>query len=321
MTTTTVSIHTMSSSSTGWWDYIVTGFWEEYGDDYAQGYWLVDGGPWKIVAAVFVYLVFVKIVGPHYMKNRPAYDLRDVLYYYNLIHIVGNGVCSLIALYITRGTYDCWLNTRTGDPNNPYHTVLLYLSFTYFCAKFLDLFDTVFFILRKKDKQVSFLHVVHHSVMPPCTYVALRFAPIGRASIIGIVNSVVHTVMYTYYWLAAMPSMQKHLWWKKYITLLQICQFIIFFAHALQGIFLIDWKDFPIGVSVLELLNAMFFLKSFTDFFKSTYTQKPRSSIDKSSWRADRKRTQEFRFSLSVTNSVSTTAAREEEEKEKVKGL
>ena len=221
----------MSLSS--YYRFVAHDLWEEYGDDYAQGYGFVDGAPWNICAIVAVYLLFVKVIGPRFMKNRPAYDLTNVLFYYNLIHILGNGLCSIPALVITRGTYDCWSSRRTGDPENPQHRLLLYLSFVYFCAKFLDLFDTVFFILRKKDQQVTFLHVVHHSVMPLCTYVALRFAPIGRTSIIGIVNAVVHTVMYVYYFLSSMPSMRRHLWWKKYLTQMQIFQFVIFFAHSL----------------------------------------------------------------------------------------
>lgn len=36
-------------------------------------------------------------------------------------------------------------------------------------------------------------------------------------------NSFIHTIMYTYYLLAAFgPSMQKYLWWKKYMTKLQL---------------------------------------------------------------------------------------------------
>jgi elongation of very long chain fatty acids protein 4 len=38
-----------------------------------------------------------------------------------------------------------------------------------------------------------------------------------------LVNSFIHIVMYTYYGLAAMgPHMQKYLWWKKYLTMMQI---------------------------------------------------------------------------------------------------
>lgn len=39
----------------------------------------------------------------------------------------------------------------------------------------------------------------------------------------GLINSFVHIVMYTYYLLAALlPQYQKYLWWKKYITTLQM---------------------------------------------------------------------------------------------------
>lgn len=38
-----------------------------------------------------------------------------------------------------------------------------------------------------------------------------------------MVNSFIHFLMYSYYGLAAMgPHMQKYLWWKKYMTKLQI---------------------------------------------------------------------------------------------------
>lgn len=42
----------------------------------------------------------------------------------------------------------------------------MFMGYTYYVSKFLDLFDTVFFVLRKKTRNVSGLHVFHHSVMP-----------------------------------------------------------------------------------------------------------------------------------------------------------
>lgn len=42
-----------------------------------------------------------------------------------------------------------------------------------------------------------------------------------------MLNSLVHTVMYGYYGLSALgPSVQKYLWWKKYITQLQLVRFL-----------------------------------------------------------------------------------------------
>jgi len=43
-----------------------------------------------------------------------------------------------------------------------------------------------------------------------------------------LVNSLVHIIMYSYYMMSAMgPTLQPYLWWKKYITQLQLVRFII----------------------------------------------------------------------------------------------
>lgn len=39
----------------------------------------------------------------------------------------------------------------------------------------------------------------------------------------ALLNCVVHVIMYTYYGLTAMgPNYQKYLWWKKYLTTIQL---------------------------------------------------------------------------------------------------
>jgi len=51
------------------------------------------------------------------------------------------------------------------------------------------------------------------------------------AFFVGMVNSFIHTLMYVYYGLAAIgPSMQKYLWWKRYMTKLQLVSHL----HILQ---------------------------------------------------------------------------------------
>jgi len=51
----------------------------------------------------------------------------------------------------------------------------------------------------------------------------------GHATLIGLVNSFVHVIMYSYYLLAALgPTVQKYLWWKKYITTLQMVRQLYF---------------------------------------------------------------------------------------------
>jgi hypothetical protein len=43
-----------------------------------------------------------------------------------------------------------------------------------------------------------------------------------------MINTFVHVIMYSYYLLAALgPRFQKYLWWKKYLTVLQMVGFLL----------------------------------------------------------------------------------------------
>lgn len=114
------------------------------------------------------------------------------------------------------------------------------LGYGYFLLKIYDLFETFFFVLRKKQNQVSFLHVYHHMMILIFVYLGMRSLPGKREFIQGIcskiyrflgghniyygfVNTIVHAFMYTYYFLAAYDSNIKWLSkWKKFITQIQL---------------------------------------------------------------------------------------------------
>jgi len=87
--------------------------------------------------------------------------------------------------------------------------------------KYLELFDTVFLALKKKPLQ--FLHVFHHSATALLCFSQLN----GKTSISWVVislNLAVHVVMYYYYYATAGGA---RFWWKKYLTTMQIAQFVI----------------------------------------------------------------------------------------------
>jgi len=79
--------------------------------------------------------------------------------------------------------------------------------------------------------------------------------------------------MYTYYLLAAFgPKFQRYLWWKKYITTLQLAQFCIAFLHSCQ--LLIYDCEYPRFSLYLILPNAIFFYYLFNDFYNKAYPQR-----------------------------------------------
>lgn len=50
----------------------------------------------------------------------------------------------------------------------------------------------------------------------------------GHGTLLGLINSFIHVIMYMYYMLSAIPSMQKYLWWKRYLTIMQIVSMNVF---------------------------------------------------------------------------------------------
>ena len=81
-------------------------------------------------------------------------------------------------------------------------------------------------MLRKKQDQISFLHVYHHLLIFIIAWVLLKYFPVGvhpggPPLLFFTVNSFVHAVMYTYY-LKSAKQRVKSVVGKKYVTVLQI---------------------------------------------------------------------------------------------------
>ncbi|CAG2169903.1 unnamed protein product [Oppiella nova] len=112
------------------------------------------------------------------------------------------------------------------------------MVYTY--TKYMDLMDTIFFVLRKKESHLTFLHLYHHFMVPILTWLTMKFAPTcPPIAIFALLNTPVHTMMYSYYALSALgPTVHRFLWWKRYITVAQILQFVLFLSYAIISAFL-----------------------------------------------------------------------------------
>ncbi|TNN09899.1 Elongation of very long chain fatty acids protein [Schistosoma japonicum] len=162
------------------------------------------------------------------------------------------------------------------NPRDKRTDKLVYYGYLYFLSKFIEMIDTGLFLYRKKVDQVTFLHVFHHASMPPSVWWGLKYAPGGVLYMFPLVNSFVHIIMYTYYGLAAM-RVYHLIWWKNYVTLIQMIQFLWLLIH--QGQFLISFNyscNFPKIFSLIICIYSFIFLSLFLNFYIKAYWKRER---------------------------------------------
>ncbi|KAK9881692.1 hypothetical protein WA026_017209 [Henosepilachna vigintioctopunctata] len=224
------------------------------------------------------YAYFSKVLGPKLMENRKPFHLRNVLIVYNFIQTLFSAW--IFYEYLMSGWWGLYsFRCQPVDySTNPVAMRMANTCWWYYFSKFTEFMDTIFFIMRKKYSQVSTLHVIHHGCMPFSVWMGMKFAPGGHSTFFALLNTFVHIIMYFYYMVSAMgPKYQKFLWWKKYLTTLQIVQFIAIFAHQFQLFF--TECNYPKSFMVWIGLHGVLFLFLFSDFYKSKYNSKP-SKID-----------------------------------------
>ncbi|XP_018327714.1 elongation of very long chain fatty acids protein AAEL008004 [Agrilus planipennis] len=232
--------------------------------------WLLMSSPGPLFTILATYLYFCISAGPRYMKDRKPYELKNLIILYNAVQVA----MSIFLVY--EGLQSGWwgqysLACQPVDySNSPTALRMASAVWWYFFAKITELLDTVFFVLRKKNNQISFLHLYHHAMMPVCAWIGAKFLAGGHGTLLGLINSFIHIIMYSYYLISSMgPQYQKYLWWKRHLTALQMIQFCIIFIHNFQVLF--RQCDYPKFIVFLLGTQAMFFFYLFGQFYLRTY--------------------------------------------------
>ncbi|WVQ85742.1 hypothetical protein IAT38_007909 [Cryptococcus sp. DSM 104549] len=173
-----------------------------------------------VVAAIGTYLLVI-FGGREIMKSRQPFKLTIPFQIHNVYLTLGSGLLlalmleEIVPLYLKHGFFWSICNTSAFTPR-----LITYYMINYY-IKYVELIDTVFLVLKKKP--LAFLHVFHHAATAILCYTQLN----GETSVQWVVitlNLTVHVIMYYYYYATAGGA---KIWWKKYLTTLQITQFII----------------------------------------------------------------------------------------------
>nr|XP_020462683.1 elongation of very long chain fatty acids protein 1-like [Monopterus albus]XP_020462684.1 elongation of very long chain fatty acids protein 1-like [Monopterus albus] len=250
------------------YDYLMAGC-----DPRIKGYLLMQS-PFPMTTILLCYLFFALYLGPRIMANRRPFQLKEAMIVYNFFLVA-------LSLYIVyEFMMSGWATTYTwrcdiiDTSHSPQALRMVQVAWLFWFSKIIELMDTIFFVLRKKHSQITFLHIFHHSFMPWTWWWGASYAPGGIGSFHAMVNSSVHVVMYFYYGLsAAGPRFQKYLWWKKYMTAIQLTQFVLISLHATQYYFMdsCDYQ-FPVIIHLIWMYGTFFFVL-FSNFWVQAYVK------------------------------------------------
>ncbi|ETP48749.1 hypothetical protein F442_05589 [Phytophthora nicotianae P10297] len=184
--------------------------------------WVDPDGGWKVhpmadypladfasVLAICVgYILFV-VFGSALMKlGIPAIKTSPIQFIYNPIQVIA---CSYMFMETAIQAYR---NGYSPAPCNAFKAddpVMGNVLYFFYLSKMLDLCDTVFIVVGKKWRQLSFLHVYHHLSVLIIYYIVFRVAQDGDSYASVVLNGFVHTIMYTYYFVSAHT---RDIWWK-----------------------------------------------------------------------------------------------------------
>jgi len=176
---------------------------------------------WTAVGAALVSYLAIVFGTREVMRSRPPLKLNAPFRAHNVFLSAGSLVLlvlmmeEILPIMWNEGIFAAMCAATSWTSRLEFYYMINY----YF--KYLELLDTVFLALKKKP--LAFLHVFHHSATALLCFTQLN----GKTSVSWVVISLnlsVHVIMYYYYYASAGGA---KIWWKKYLTSMQITQFII----------------------------------------------------------------------------------------------
>jgi len=178
--------------------------------------------------------VYLAVIGAlyKYKKSRSASELWLSIVLHNSVLVLVSALMFFGTLYeVVRLRYlqHASLFDLFCDPSGRFTKGPIYFwCYFFYLSKFYELVDTVFIVLKKKE--LTFLHIYHHVLTVNLMYLGMNTQSTNQWVAL-LFNTFVHILMYTYYTLV-MFNIQ--VWWKKYLTTMQMIQF---FCNAM-GLFL-----------------------------------------------------------------------------------
>jgi len=237
------------------------------------------------LAALVLYPSIVYF-GVKFMDSREPFEITKYVFVYNMYQCVLNGF--VVGLMIWEFAHNSWYSMRYGflpwgnRMQNGYAGFRMsWLVWLHYNNKYLELMDTMWMVLKKKNNQISFLHCYHHILLIWVWWHCCSTEPGGEAWFGACVNSLIHVYMYGYYTMSLLKWDVEFM--KIYMTTCQLLQFVICLAHATfvgyQTLYGSDLKGYyPVVMCYDQAFVMINMLYLFGQFFYKSYIKNAKRS-------------------------------------------
>merc|ERR1711871_997619 len=202
-----------------------------------------------------------------YMKDRAPLKIKNHMLTYNMYQTFLNAWCvvAFIKEVYTQPGMTVWGNKYEHSTRSFNMGFLIWVHYN---NKYIELLDTVFMALRKKNEQISFLHAYHHVLLIWAWFAVMRLEPGGDCYFGALCNSFVHVLMYSYY---GMALLKVTIPWKRQLTNIQMVQFVVCLSHAIYAIVKGNVRPDLAMIQVWVMTNM---LVLFGHFYRNKYLKK-----------------------------------------------
>lgn len=249
-------------------------------NDYQPPLYSFETNCWMI----FGYLLSIRLTTWFMQYQEKPFNTRLVSAAHNLFLFL----ISVVMLFgVLTNVFKLWQEGGSSailcDPTGSYRkSKMNFWVYIFYLTKPYEFIDT--FIMIFKKRELNFLHVWHHCT----TFLLVWVTQVQEMNIQWIsvsANCLVHSFMYYYYFIA---SLGMQVWWKRYLTLLQIMQFVVtillntYWGYAyMQG--------YNCKGNLFGFWFGMFIIFSFLVLFISFYIENYKTGGQPESPRLDKK--------------------------------
>jgi len=226
--------------------------------------------PFHVMLITFAYL-FVVFLGIILMKfirmSRFNFLTKPLQFFYNMFLVVMSFWIGAEACYQAFAINNYGFVGNPINPSDPKQIGIARVMWAFYASKVIEMADTLFMVLRGSSRQISFLHVFHHSTIFFIWWFVIYYGPGGDAIYSIIINSFIHVVMYFYYMCATVGISLGPV--KNLITIIQMFQFVWLMVHS--SIYLYqDRQESPRFLVWTLIIYSFVLLLLFLNFYRQS---------------------------------------------------